>query len=354
MSDSRILQISESILGSSIDLWNRILAQSPQEVISERQAILELIHKVRSRIPDIYDSPGEPNPTADGQHGLLAWLVWFSSQLERARLNPECKALLKQSIHRAISLLSTGSSIEQSVEAAARRQVYELAYGLTHEINNPLGNIVARAQQLLSKSTDTPDRKSLATIVDQAMRAHEMLAELMRAVQPRTVTVEKVDLVALAQEAFEKTRPVAQAKNLAWQMHAETDTLYAKVDRIGLLEALRMIAQNAIDACKEKDSVLWKVEELGPSVRISIEDTGPGLGPQAVRRAFDLFYSGREAGRGLGVSLAVVRRLVSESGGRVSLSSEKQLGCRVEMRFAKCQPQANELGHGPKQRNWTV
>jgi signal transduction histidine kinase len=46
-----------------------------------------------------------------------------------------------------------------------------------------------------------------------------------------------------------------------------------------------------------------------------------------------LCYSGREAGRGLGLSLAVVRRLITQSGGSVELSSEKQLGCRVELKF---------------------
>lgn len=382
MSDPRIIKLSHSILESSIDAWNQVLSQDPKEAfetqspnagalktgpIGSHRALLDLIHQVRARIPELYASidsidenspeslgPESLGPEALGQRGLLAWMVWFSSQLEQTRLSEECKSSLRGSLQRAISMLSSCASVQESVEAASRRQVYELAYGLTHEINNPLGNILARAQQLLSKSTDQYDRKSLATVVDQAMRAHEMLAELMRAVQPRRVECQRIDLVPLVEEAFQRSQPLAKPKKLIWQLRKKSTVAPARVEAIGVLEALRLIAQNAIDAARESDSILWSIDEIGTTIRISIEDTGPGLSPQAVRRAFDLFYSGREAGRGLGVSLAVVRRLVSESGGSVRLESEKQLGCRVELRFPKSEPEGKAVSQGKPVRAWKL
>ncbi len=377
MSDPRIIKLSHSILESSIDAWNQVLSQAPDEAseakspnagslktdpIGSHRALLDLIHQVRTRIPELYasiDSLDENfhaslGPEALGQRGLLAWMVWFSSQLEKTRLSEECKSPLRGALQRAISMLSSCASVQESIEAASRRQVYELAYGLTHEINNPLGNILARAQQLLSKSTDQYDRKSLATVVDQAMRAHEMLAELMRAVQPRRVECPRIDLVPLVEEAFQRSQPLAKPKNLIWQLRKKSTVALARVDPIGVLEALRLIAQNAIDACRESDSILWSIDEIGTTIRIVIEDTGPGLSPQAVRRAFDLFYSGREAGRGLGVSLAVVRRLVSEGGGSVRLESEKQLGCRVELRFPKSEPEGKAVSQGKSVRAWKL
>ena len=392
MSDPRIIKLSHSILESSIDAWNQVLSQAPDEAseakspnagslktdpIGSHRALLDLIHQVRTRIPELYASndsldesfheslgpeslgpeslgPESLGPEALGQRGLLAWMVWFSSQLEKTRLSEECKSPLRGALQRAISMLSSCASVQESIEAASRRQVYELAYGLTHEINNPLGNILARAQQLLSKSTDQYDRKSLATVVDQAMRAHEMLAELMRAVQPRRVECPRIDLVPLVEEAFQRSQPLAKPKNLIWQLRKKSTVALARVDPIGVLEALRLIAQNAIDACRESDSILWSIDEIGTTIRIVIEDTGPGLSPQAVGRAFDLFYSGREAGRGLGVSLAVVRRLVSESGGSVRLESEKQLGCRVELRFPKSEPEGKAVSQGKSVRAWKL
>ncbi|MFM9063648.1 MAG: ATP-binding protein, partial [Pirellula sp.] len=80
----------------------------------------------------------------------------------------------------------------------------------------------------------------------------------------------------------------------------------------------------------------------------------PGLSPHSIRRAFDLFYSGREAGRGLGVSLAVVRRLVSESGGQVRLFSQEKLGCHVELRFPKIDTPSDQSREISKQRTWII
>ena len=351
MSDPRIIKLSNAILESAIDQWNRTLSQVNP---GDPKALQDLIHQARSRIPELFDSAEPVDPTTLGEEGLLAWLLWFSSHLDQSRLSPECKTPLKESLSRGISLLSSNLSVHEAIETAARRQTYELAYGLSHEINNPLGNILARAQQLLSKSTDPHDRKSLATVVDQAMRAHEMLAEIMRAIQPQKVQCLDVDLLPLVQRAFAISEPLAKPKNLAWQLRIAPTVAYAQVDAAGVLEALRLIAQNAIDACRQSDRVDWSVDILASSIRIAIHDTGPGLSPHAVRRAWDLCYSGREAGRGLGLSLAVVRRLITQSGGTVELSSENQLGCRVELKFPiRNTPDISVKSQNPR-KPWTV
>jgi len=353
MSDPRIIKLSHAILESAIDEWNRILALSPAEK-PIHNSVPDLIHQVQSRVPELAQAFEPPSPQSSGQLGLLSWMVWLTEKLKAVNLSRENKSPLENSLQRAVSLLSSCSSIQESVEASARRQVYELAYGLTHEINNPLGNILARAQQLLSKSTDPLDRKSLATVVDQAMRAHEMLAEVMRAVQPREVILSKVDLVKLVQQAYEQSLGAAKTKKITCSLKLDCSVAWASIDGTGILEALRLIAQNAIDACRPDDSITWRIDDLDQAFRIAIQDTGPGLSPNAQRRAFDLFYSGREAGRGLGVSLAVVRRLVSESGGKIRLSSQQKLGCHVELNFPKLDSQPDGAREFPNKAAWKI
>src|SRR6266576_2527019 len=87
---------------------------------------------------------------------------------------------------------SHGSDFSTAVEAAKLQALYNFAYGLSHEINNPLANIATRAQTLLADEKDPDRRRKLATIVQQAFRAHEMIADLMLfarppALQPREV-----------------------------------------------------------------------------------------------------------------------------------------------------------------------
>jgi signal transduction histidine kinase len=96
-----------------------------------------------------------------------------------------------------------------------------------------------------------------------------------------------------------------------------------------------MLGLNAIDVCGPKDSVIWECATIdgreGRRVRLTLSDTGPGLTPQAQRSATDLYYSGREHGRGLGVSLAMVQRVIEMHQGTFALRSEFGAGCRVEI-----------------------
>jgi signal transduction histidine kinase len=252
-------------------------------------------------------------------------------------------AMVLDAIQRAIRMLSSCVSFSNAVEASARRQMYNLAYGLTHEINNPLGNIAARAQRLMATSDTETDRKSLATIVDQAMRAHEMLAEVMRAVQPSSFLLVVGDVNALVQGVFESLRESAIKAPVEWTCARGQEPLFAEIDAHSLAEVLRLIGRNALDVCRPNDSVFWSCEVIptpgradgiavgNGRIRIQVRDTGPGLSPLAQRSAMDLFFSGREHGRGLGISLAVVRRVIEGHYGTVSIRSESGAGCVVEI-----------------------
>src|SRR6476620_3118811 len=92
----------------------------------------------------------------------------------------------------------TESDFAAAVECAKLQALYHFAYGLSHEINNPLANIATRAQTLLVDEQDADRRRKLATIVQQAFRAHEMIADLMLFARPPALRPEAVDLAKLA------------------------------------------------------------------------------------------------------------------------------------------------------------
>src|SRR5262249_10150154 len=80
------------------------------------------------------------------------------------------------------------------LEQAKLDAMKELAYGASHEINNPLANISARAQTLLRDERDPGRRRALGAIYEQAMRAHEMIADLMLFARPPKLIAVEVDL----------------------------------------------------------------------------------------------------------------------------------------------------------------
>ena len=263
------------------------------------------------------------------------------------------KQVLSNALHAVIAFLCQGIQIDQAVETASQRAIYQFAYGLTHEINNPLANIVARAQQLIATASSDSDRRSLATIVDQAMRAHEMLAEMMRVVQPRSIQPRVEDIVAIVRQAVAVQEKQWAHAQIQCNLRVSTKPLYCSVEKASMIEAVCSILQNALQVCRPNDRVEIKChqvesdnpdygpsrlpshadEESVPRIRIAIRDTGPGLSHEATERAWDLYFSGREHGRGLGISLASVRRTMDAHGGFVWIQSNLNAGCTVEIRL---------------------
>ncbi len=269
----------------------------------------------------------------DSDLAALQWLL--------PALDPMRQPIAQAALHRAIQIVSLEISFHAAVERSARRQLYNLAYGLTHEINNPLGIIVARAQRLIGETSDPNSQKSLATIMDQAMRGHEMLSEAMRAVQPPQFSLNATEIVPIVRQAWSSLADLAREGGIRWDCCVNSDRLVAEAHGPSLLEAFRMIGLNAIQACGPRDKATWSCDVIASGekerVRITLSDTGPGLSPEAQRSATDLFYSGREHGRGLGCSLAIVLRIVEMHGGSLAIDSEEGAGCRVEIELPKIQ-----------------
>ncbi len=226
--------------------------------------------------------------------------------------------------------------------AAARIEaIRELAYGAGHEINNPLANIATRAQTLLAGETDPERRRRLSTIVDQAFRARDLIGGLMLFARPPRPRPSSVDPDDLAAAAVDRARAQAATKRACLDYRPSGRSLVARIDAAMIDEAIRAVVANGIEAVAEGGHVT--VEVLGPegpagagtagtgSCRIVVTDDGRGMDAVTVKKAFDPFFSGREAGRGAGLGLAKAWRFVEANGGTIGLESRPGVGTRVTL-----------------------
>ena len=280
---------------------------------------------------------------ADLLHKLRAFLTFLENQ-------PWGNSLAS-AVHASILAITRSNRFGEAVEMESRRQIYNFVYGLTHEINNPLANIAARAQQLMTAAKDPDTAKSLGTIVDQTMRAHEMLAESMNAVRPPKMELELVDITKVVTESIERFRKSSEAKGLEVYAHPMIPNLFSLANHNSLCECLGSLLKNAAEACRPGDRIDMIAElledgdpdeaELSDSsrqIRIAIRDTGRGVSASDIEKVWDLYYSGRESGRGLGISLAKARRLVEGLKGKIWLSSHPNAGTTVEIRLTSAEP----------------
>jgi signal transduction histidine kinase len=284
--------------------------------------------------------PGsDPEQPADRLQQLLqAFEEESPSWIRTSRKHELAFNSLKDSIHRYLRVSLQFKSKQQQVDQLVQRSMYDFAYGLSHEINNPLANISARAADLATTASSERERKSLRTIVDQTMKAHEMLAEMMLAVKTPALNLAPGDLRAFALLVSREWQPRAAERNIGWIPQIGDDFLWSIFDRIALSEAISAGIRNAIEACRSGDTLTFIAERSESSsgeleVRIAIIDNGPGVSSSALDRAWDLYFCGREAGRGLGIGLAKVRRIVESHQGGVWLESKAQHGCGLEIRL---------------------
>ena len=101
------------------------------------------------------------------------------------------------------------------------------------------------------------------------------------------------------------------------------------MDAAQIGEALRAVVQNALEAVDEGGRVVIEVMPAAAGARVAVVDDGPGMDAAAIRAAFDPFYSGRDAGRGIGLGLPKALRLVELNGGRLDVESRPSAGTRV-------------------------
>jgi signal transduction histidine kinase len=236
----------------------------------------------------------------------------------------------------------------------------ELAYGASHEINNPLANIATRAQALLRAETDPERQRSLATIAAQALRAHEMIADLMLFAKPPKLRAAWISLREILQTTVQELAVAFPAHNLSLQPlpapdssirlknHADPDTGTTShspdrpldaiwADRDQLLVAFAALGRNAFEAidlshnaaASRPGHVTFEYAESVASTdatitgwEIRVRDNGPGISDAIAQRIFDPFFSGREAGRGLGFGLSKAWRIIDAHGGHLRLGTE--------------------------------
>jgi signal transduction histidine kinase len=249
--------------------------------------------------------------------------------------------LLAEAIGRMQAFARLDARFAESLHAARLEAARELAYGAGHEINNPLANIATRAQSLLLGEQDAERRRRLATIVDQSFRARDMIGGLMLFARPPKAVPGDVDVDELLAAVVEAVAPLAGARRVRLESRRSVAALTAIVDRGQVTEALRAIVTNAVEAAVDGGSVV-----IAPSAvagdpgwcDVEINDDGAGMDDATIRRAFDPFFSGREAGRGAGLGLSKAWRFIEASGGNVVLSSRMGVGTTVTVRLPRQSP----------------
>jgi signal transduction histidine kinase len=215
------------------------------------------------------------------------------------------------------------NEFDQRLEAAKLDALKEFAYGASHEINNPLANIAGRAQALLQDEGNPERRRALATIAAEAFRAHDMIGDVMLVARPPQLNIESTDIGQLLLEVADSREESLRCQQTEIRACSElSDPLTSwLIDPKHVRELLQLLVDNAAEALGQGGAICLTASASDDYLVLSVVDDGPGI-PEEIRpRIFEPYFSGREAGRGLGIGLAKCWVIARQHGGEIRVES---------------------------------
>ena len=206
---------------------------------------------------------------------------------------------------------------ENELRDAKLAALAEFCAGAGHEINNPAAAIHGRASLLLRRCDDPATARDLRVISEQALRIRDMIADALLFARPPEVVPEPVRLGEVVESALDGLREKATEAGCAIETDFAPVALEADPAMLAVLAA--SLGRNALEAGAARLRFRGRLRD-GRAL-LFVSDDGPGFAEQDRAHAFDPFYSGRQAGRGLGFGLPKCWRIVRLHGGTLDVRS---------------------------------
>jgi two-component system NtrC family sensor kinase len=210
-----------------------------------------------------------------------------------------------------------------------------LAAGIAHEINNPLGGILAlTALTLEDVPQDDPNRQNLEEVATQCERCRDIVKGLLEFSRQSEAGAEPVDI----NETLEDTLKLIGRQSLFYNVKIvkslDPELPYVTGDKSEFEQVFMNIFVNAVQAMNERGT-LTLVTRIATDgfVEIVISDTGCGIAPGEIDRIFDPFFSRRESGAGTGLGLSIAYGIITKHHGSISVDSELEKGSSFTIRL---------------------
>ncbi len=215
-------------------------------------------------------------------------------------------------------LASTQAALKQSEKLASMGQ---LAAGIAHEVNNPLGVVIMYSHILLDEMDPTsPLYRDLKMIVEQADRCKKIVGGLLNFARKSKVSIDHVNVKKLINNGL-KTFVIPGEVELEVQINTQEPMLECDHDQ--MVQVFSNLFKNAIDAMTDGGRLTITVGDLfaEDALEIRISDTGVGIPKENLERMFEPFFTTKENGKGTGLGLPIIYGIIKMHSGSIKVES---------------------------------
>ena len=218
--------------------------------------------------------------------------------------------------------------LERQLQHADRlATIGQLAAGVAHELNEPLGTSLGFAQ-LIAKDSRLPGEigEDVDRIVRASLHAREIIRKLMafgRQIPPRS---ERVDLGRVVTDGLYFLEARCAKQGVALEKDVGVGDCFVQADASQVQQVVVNLVVNALHAMPKGGHLVVRVVPEAEEVRLEVVDTGTGMPREVVEQIFTPFFTTKDVGEGTGLGLSVVHGIVTEHGGRIDVTSHPGKG----------------------------
>ena len=228
-------------------------------------------------------------------------------------------------------------SEQQTLESERLNALTLLAAGVAHEIGNPLNSLnihlqlINREARKLDGAKRTKLQESVEIARAEVNRLDSIISQFLRAIRPTRPQLRPESVNSIVEEAVRFFAPEIKDRDIVVEQELRSDLPLIDIDRDQMKQALYNVIKNSFEAMKSRGILRIRTDKDDSHVFVKFTDTGGGISPENLSRVFEPYFTTKSSGTGLG--LLIVRRIVREHGGELSIESSEGKGLTLTIRL---------------------
>ena len=246
-------------------------------------------------------------------------------------------------------------SAQQTIESERLNALTLLAAGVAHEIGNPLNSLhihlqlMERQAHRLHRAAREELQESIDIARSEVNRLDSIVTQFLRAIRPSKPELHPEGVNTIVEETLRFLTPEIQDRDIAIEQELRSDLPMLQIDRDQMKQAFYNVIKNSLEAMKRGGTLRIHTDRDDTHVLISFIDTGSGMSAENLGRVFEPYFTTKPSGSGLG--LLIVRRIVREHGGELSIESSEGKGLALTIRLPYIDKRVRMLEAGESKAN---
>jgi two-component system, sporulation sensor kinase E len=243
---------------------------------------------------------------------------------------------------------------QQTIESERLNALTLLAAGVAHEIGNPLNSLHIHLQ-LMERSVQKLDgdakgelQQSIDVARSEVNRLDSIVTQFLRAIRPSRPQLRPENLNTIVEEVVRFFTPEIQDRDIVVEQELRSDLPLLQLDRDQMKQAFYNVIKNSLEAMQRHGTLRIQTDMDDTHVLIRFVDTGRGMSAENLSRVFEPYFTTKPSGTGLG--LLIVRRIIREHGGELSIESGQGKGLTVTIRLPYIEKRIRMLEAGESNR----